>query len=158
MAPSVRTATPADIATLVALMDEFYAEAGFTLDLAGAARTFERLLSDPSLGVVWLMSFDSEPAGYLVLTTRFSMEFGGLDGFIDDLFVRPSYRRRGLSALGLSALLAEARRRSLLALHVEVGVENGPAQALYRGIGMTPGEDRRQKLSRLLGAEVQHQG
>lgn len=147
MTATVRLAALPDIPDLVGLMDDFYAEASFPLDHAIAARSFDALLRQPSLGAVWLMLHEEQPAGYVVLTTRFAMEYGGLDGFIDDLFVRPRFRRRGLAASALAELVAEAHRRDLLALHVEVGQENQPAQALYRSLGMAPRTDSRQLLT-----------
>lgn len=147
MTATIRTAALPDIPDLVGLMDDFYAEAHVPLDRSIAEGTFAALLQQPSLGVVWLMLQDGLPAGYVVLTTRFSMEYGGIDGFIDDLFVRPAFRRRGLAASALAHLLSEAHRRRLIALHVEVGTDNQPAQALYRSLGMAPHTDGRQVLS-----------
>lgn len=147
MTASIRPAALPDIPDLVGLMDDFYSEAHFALDHSTAESTFAALLQQPSLGVVWLMLYDGLPAGYVVLTTRFSMEYGGIDGFIDDLFVRPHFRRRGLAASALAHLVTEAHRRGLIALHVEVGTDNQPAQALYRSLGMAPHTDGRQVLS-----------
>ncbi len=147
MNATVRTATIADVPDLVGLMDEFYAEAHFPLDHPAAELSFSALLRQPALGTVWLMLHDGQPAGYVVLTTRFSMEYGGLDGFVDDLFVRPRFRRRGLGASALALLLEEAHARGLRALHVEVGRTNQAGQALYRSLGMMPGTDDRELLS-----------
>ena len=108
----VRRATAADVDVLVDLMREFYAEAGFPLDEAWAASAFARLLDDSSLGAAWIMSVDGEAAGHAVLTVRFAMEFGGLSGYIDDLFVRTHHRRRGAAQAGLEALVADAAREA----------------------------------------------
>jgi len=101
---SVRIAGPVDVPELVELMVDFYAEAGYPLPFAAAARTFTTLLGDPRLGRVWMMEADGEPAGYVVLTVSFSMEYGGLRGFVDDLFVRSGFRGRGLAAAALDEL------------------------------------------------------
>lgn len=140
-------ATLDDIPVLVDLMREFYAEAGYTLDGRWAADSFRTLLQDARLGAAWLVLHDSEPAGYVVLTVRFSMEYGGLDAFIDDLFVRPGYRRQGLGRAALGALFDECKRRRVLAVHVEVGHDNVAAKALYNGHGLEQGDDGRQMLT-----------
>jgi GNAT superfamily N-acetyltransferase len=75
------------------------------------------------------------------------MEHGGLNAFIDDLFVRPAYRRRGLGRLALQATIAECRRRGALAVHVEVGQENVAAQSLSATYGLTLRNDHRQLLT-----------
>jgi len=76
------------------------------------------------------------PLGYAVLTLRHSMEFGGPDGFIDDLFVRKASRRHGVGRAALGALLGECRRRGVLALHVETSAGNPAAVALYESFGL----------------------
>ncbi|PYS48316.1 MAG: hypothetical protein DMF68_13560 [Acidobacteria bacterium] len=111
------------------------------------AASFSSLLKDDSRGAVWIVLHDSEPAGYVVLTIRFSMEYGGLDAFIDDLFVRPSYRRRGVGRAALNALFDECERRNVLAVHVEVGHDNAAAKALYSSYGLKPYWDDRQMLN-----------
>jgi GNAT superfamily N-acetyltransferase len=147
---TARPATAADIPALVSLMEEFYAEASFPLDRAWAGASFEALFREPSRGAVWLLLDAGRVAGHVVLTTRFSMEHGGLDAFIDDLFVRPAHRRRGLARAGLEALFAECKRRGVLAIHVEVGDRNAPARALYGSFGLAPRTDGRVLLTTTL--------
>jgi len=151
MTTATRKATLDDIPALVDMMQEFYAEADYSLDRQWAAASFSALLRDDSLGVVWIIADDSEPAGYVVLTVRFSMEYGGLDAFIDDLFIRPEWRRRGLGRAALRALFDECKRRQVLAVHVEVGHDNVAAKALYYSYGLKLGADGRQRLTVLLG-------
>jgi GNAT superfamily N-acetyltransferase len=140
-------ASAAGISTLVNLMAEFYAESGYPLDRLWATNSFSVLLNDPSLGSVWLLLDDGEAAGYAVLTVRFSMEHGGRDAFVDDLFVRSKHRRRGVGRAAMCALIGECERRGVLALHVEVGPDNAPANALYSRFGLSPRADRRQVLT-----------
>lgn len=153
LAPMVaRLAARSDIPQLVELMREFYAESSFPLDQAWAGRAFESLLDEPQRGAVWLIECDGEAVGHVVLAVRFAMEFGGLSGYIDDLFVRPAHRRRGAASAGLEALLAECRRRNCRSVHVEVGADNDAAQAIYRRYGLVPGDDGRQSLRLVLPA------
>jgi GNAT superfamily N-acetyltransferase len=135
MEPAVRRASSNDIPTLVELMREFYAESDYPLPEENARRTFAELLADPRLGGVWLLEMDGEPAGHVVLTVCFSMEYGGLRGFVDDLFVRPQFRGRGLAAAGLAALRADAEARGVRALLVEAGPANDVALRVYRRAG-----------------------
>jgi GNAT superfamily N-acetyltransferase len=133
--PPVRPAGPGDVPRLVSLMAEFYGEAGFPLPADAAARTFAALLDDPRLGRVWLLEADGEPAGYAVLTVSFSMEFGGLRGFVDDLFVRASFRGRGLAASALAEIRRTAESLDVRALLVETDADNGVAGRVYRRAG-----------------------
>jgi len=144
--------TQAEIPELVALMREFYAESGFPLPEEAAARTFAALIDDPRLGQIFLLRAGGQAAGFVVLTVCFSMEYGGLKGFVDDLFVAPGFRRRGLGGLALAAVLAECHERGVRALLVETGPENKAALATYKAAGF--GENGRIFLSQSLAAPV----
>jgi GNAT superfamily N-acetyltransferase len=135
MASRIRPANAADVLSLVALMTAFYDEAGFPLPAGPAARAFHALLSDPRLGGVWLAEEGGTPVGHVVLTACFSMEYGGLRGFIDDLYVQPSARGHGVGAGLLAAAREGATALGLRALHVEVGPENQVARRLYARAG-----------------------
>lgn len=148
----VRRAARADLGTLVDLMREFYAEASYSLDPSWAARAFSQLLEHSELGCVWLAEHDRAPAGHAVLTLRYTMEHGAPSGHIDDLFVRPQFRRQGIAFALLSELLAECRQRGCGSLLVEVGNENVAAIELYRRIGLGPFRDGRIVLHGALGA------
>jgi GNAT superfamily N-acetyltransferase len=144
---ATHSATLEDVPQLVRMMEEFYDEAGFPLDHGRASDGFSALLADRSRGAIWIVFEDAQPAGYAVLTLRFSMEHGGLDAFIDDLFIRPPHRRRGLGRLVLQALFHECRKRGVLAVHVEVGRDNAPAQSLYASYGLARRKDFRELLT-----------
>lgn len=88
MNPHLRAATPGDCAVLVELMSEFYAESGYPLNRQRAQLAFSELLADERLGLIWLIQAGPEIAGYVVLTLGYSMEYGGRDAFVDDLFIR----------------------------------------------------------------------
>lgn len=134
-----RKAEERDIPALVALMTDFYAESNYPLDADWATKSFADLMRNDERGVVWLGFSESKPAGYVVLTVRHSMEFGGPCGFIDDFFVLPAFRRQGVGKSLLNALFGECRARSMPAVQVEVGSHNAAALAIYRAYGMTEG-------------------
>lgn len=135
MALQIRPARQADIPTLVRLMSAFYAESDFPLPVAPATAAFQALLADPRHGGAWLAELDGVPVGHVVLTLCFSMEYGGLRGFIDDLYVEPTARGQGTGAALLAAARAGAVDRGVRALHVEVGPENQTARRLYARAG-----------------------
>jgi GNAT superfamily N-acetyltransferase len=135
--PHVRPAALADVPQLVALMAEFYAEAGYPLPPAPAARAFAGLLADPRLGRVWIIEAGGEAVGHVVLTLSYAMEYGGLRGAVDDLFVRAPHRGRGLAAAALAAVCDACAESGVRALQVEVGAENAVACRLYERSGFT---------------------
>jgi len=144
---SVRPVGPADVADLVLLMHDFYAEANYPLDHSWAAASFLQLLSRPDLGCVWLVHAGPLPVGHAVLTVRYTMEHGGLGGYVDDLYVKSEFRRMGAGNALLNELFAECQIRGCKSVHVEVGGSNAPALALYAKFGLLPARDGRVLLS-----------
>jgi ribosomal-protein-alanine N-acetyltransferase len=71
------------------------------------------------------------------------MEHGALSGYIDDLFVKPQFRRQRIARALLSELFAECRRRTCKSIYVEVGDRNVPAIELYSHLGLGPFQDGR---------------
>jgi ribosomal protein S18 acetylase RimI-like enzyme len=149
--PIVRLATPADVETLVGLMREFYAEADYPLDREWAGAAFSRLFNDSELGCVWIAECQGVAVGHAVLTLRYTMEHGALSGYIDDLFVKPEFRRRHIAHTLVCELLEECRRRACRAVYVEVGDRNVPAIELYRRFGLGPLQDGRVLFGGVLG-------
>ena len=136
----IRIASLDDIPQLVALMAEFYAEADYPLNRVRAAEAFAALLADDRLGHVWLIEKNSVAVEHLVVTLCFSMEYGGLIAFVDDLFVRRPFRRMGLGAAALEQARTFCANRGVRAMLVETGHDNPAAQAVYRRAGFVPTE------------------
>ncbi len=131
----LRRAQPNDVPQLVALMVEFYREADYHLNPQLAAQAFEQLLAHDAMGRVWLADVDGDLAGYVVLTLGYSMEYGGRDAFVDDLFVRPAHRGAGVGKALLAELRRECEALGVRAVHLEVERQNTPAHALYAAQG-----------------------
>ena len=131
----MRQASIEDARLLVALMAEFYAESATPFDPARAAQAFQTLLSDERLGTVWLIQARDDDVGYLVVTFSYSMEFGGRNAFLDDLFIRPAFRGAGLGTAALAEVRAFCIKCGIRALHLETTQDNAAAQALYRRAG-----------------------
>jgi GNAT superfamily N-acetyltransferase len=139
---AVRRAARDDIPALLALMSEFYLEGGYTLDHTLAEAAFTAILSDERLGYVWLIVEESETVGYVVVTLRFGMEYGGLIACLDDLFVVPRGRNKGLATRALVQVRDFCKTIGIRAMTVEVGFKNGPAQSIYRRLGLVEAPDR----------------
>jgi GNAT superfamily N-acetyltransferase len=123
-------------------MTEFYAESGFSLDQKAATRAFADILLDERLGYIWMIEAEGKDAGHVVVTVRYAMEYGGLIGCLDDLYVRPSWRNRGLSTSALAEIAQFCGNAGLRALTVEVGHDNGPARRVYSRAGFEEAADR----------------
>lgn len=131
----IRPARTDDVAGIVALVRDFYAEDEYPFDEARTAEAVARLVREEGLGRIWVAEPDAGLAGYIALTLGFSLEYMGRDGFVDDLYVRPEWRTKGLGTALLEALLAKARDLGVQALHLEVARDKRGAQELYRSAG-----------------------
>lgn len=149
----MREAAVADVERLVGLMTEFYGESGYRLSRERATAAFTALLTDNQLGKVWLIRSGAEDAGYIVVTLGYSMEYGGRDAFVDDLFIREPFRGTGLGTTALTEVRAYCGRLGVRAIHLEVGRDNDAAQSVYRQAGFVD-SDRRLLTLRL--AEPTH--
>ena len=135
MAQTFRTATTADLSTVLALLRDFYAEDGATYD-AEADAALLALLADPNLGrVVLIVDEEGLAVGYVVVAFGYSLEFRGKDAFVDELYVAPNHRGRGLGKGALRAAEACCHEAGLRALHLEVRPDNTQARRLYASAG-----------------------
>jgi ribosomal protein S18 acetylase RimI-like enzyme len=148
--PRFRLARPADARTLIGLRAAFNASQGYAQDAAKARRVLRELLAKPEAGRIWLIARRGEPVGYVALCFGFSLEWGGRDAFLDELYVEPPARRRGLGRAAVSFALAQAARLGVRAVHLEVERANASARALYRSLGFA-GNDRRMLTRRIAG-------
>ncbi len=133
--PTFKTATLTDINLLVSLMQEYYAYDQLAFDLAAADLALTGLIKNQPFGRAWTIWDGDEIAGYAVLTLGLSLEFGGRDAYIDEIYLRPNFRGQGIGRRTISFLEAASRQLGVNALHLEVERENLPAQAFYDKIG-----------------------
>jgi len=130
-----RPATLTDLATLLSMQRTFYEHEGYPHAAAAHERAMRELLGDPRFGRIVLMERDGAAAGYLVVTFGFSLEFGGRDAFVDELFVLPHARGLGLGTQALAIAEEVCRDAGIHALHLEVEFTNEPAKRLYARTG-----------------------
>lgn len=98
-------------------------------------RALAEISARPDWGAVRMIRTLEGDAGYAIVCYGYSVEFGGRDGFIDEIYVDPAHRGRGIGGAALAALMDNARRAGFAALHLEVMLENKRAQALYERLG-----------------------
>jgi ribosomal protein S18 acetylase RimI-like enzyme len=134
--PNFKLATSDDIETLIVMMRDLYAHDGLApLDEASARRALRGVISDDTIGRVFLILLANEVAGYAVLTFGYSLEFHGRDAFVDEIYLRAEYRGQGIGKLALQFLTEICAENGVNALHLEVERANTSAQAVYRKFG-----------------------
>ncbi|HLL71027.1 MAG TPA: GNAT family N-acetyltransferase [Pyrinomonadaceae bacterium] len=116
-------------------MREFYAIEHLGFDEGVARAALAQILCDCRFGVIHVIHVEEEAAGYLVVTFGFSLEFGGRDALVDEIYLRENFRGRGIGKATLELAGAVCREEGIGALHLEVDRVNTRAQGLYRQAG-----------------------
>lgn len=115
---------------LLRLARDFHTEDGHPLSERGQAALSQAAHGHP-LVHAWLIEERGQVVGYTVLGLGFGIEYGGADAFVDDLYLIPAARGRGLGRQVLELVEAKARKLGLAALFLVVDPENAPARRLY---------------------------
>lgn len=113
-----------------ALLPQVEALEACCFSLPWSAAMFLPELSDNSC--FWVCALEGETVlGYAGMKTVLD------EGYISNIAVSPAARRRGIAASLMAALRAEAERRRLSFLTLEVRESNEAAISLYRKLGYT---------------------
>ena len=138
MSAALTLAGPEHIDRLDSLVAAFHAEEGINLPADQRRAGLEPILDGIPHGAAYLIGPARAPIGYLVVTFGWSLEFGGLDGFIDEIYIRPGVRGRGIASEVLQALPRALAGAGLKALHLEVARDAERTQKLYARAGFRP--------------------
>jgi ribosomal protein S18 acetylase RimI-like enzyme len=98
-------------------------------------RALRMLLRGDTFGHGWLIRVNDVPAGFVIVSLGFSVEYGGYDAFIDELYIAPLFRRRGLATRALKLAERFCRERGVMTVHLEVARGNRAAVAAYKRAG-----------------------
>ncbi|MDD2704785.1 MAG: GNAT family N-acetyltransferase [Acidocella sp.] len=145
-----RRATPEDAPLLLQMSRDFHIEDGSPLDAAGEA-TLTHVSAGEPLAPAYILEEDGATAGFFILTLGYSVENGGTDGFIDDIYLLPGLRGRGLGKLAVALAIEAAREVGIRVLLLEVEAPNQRAYNLYRQMGF---DDTQRRLLRMVIAET----
>ena len=98
MTITLSPAAPSQTDLLIELMHELYHYDQDQLDEGKARAALHTLFNETVWGKVWLIMDRDQPVGYAVLTFGFSLEYGGRDAILDELYFRQSHRGRGVGS------------------------------------------------------------
>ncbi|MBM2291003.1 GNAT family N-acetyltransferase [Sulfitobacter pseudonitzschiae] len=132
MSAALTLAAPDHLATLLALVERFHTEEGIDSTPESRSAGVAPLLNGIPHGAAYLIGPPRAPIGYIIVCFGWSVEFGGMEGFVDELYIRPGVRGRGVATEVLMALPRALGAAGLKALHLEVSDGNETAQRLYK--------------------------
>jgi len=115
-------ATELDFETVLALVDQLYRELSEGADNPESLdrdRVIPQLRAAGDQFAAFLALDGGDGAlGVVTLAEAFAIYAGGRYGIIQELYVHPSHRSRGVGALLLDSVIAEARRRGWIRVDV----------------------------------------
>ncbi|AUT03164.1 GNAT family N-acetyltransferase [Nostoc sp. CENA543] len=125
-----------DLDTLLQFIQKLYeVDGSIAFNAVVARQALIPLLSDESIGRIWLIQNQNYSIGYVILTFSYSLEYGGKDAFIDEFYIDTVYQRQGIGKQTIKFLEEVCISFNVQALHLEVEKENTSAQSFYHQVG-----------------------
>ena len=118
-----------DLEALMPLVRAFYEADRHPYDEPMVRRALQPLLVDDSVGQVWVVEADHALIGYVVITWSYSLESGGRDCILDEIYVAES--SVGIGSGLLTAALEGARSRGARAVFLETEAHNERGRRFY---------------------------
>jgi ribosomal protein S18 acetylase RimI-like enzyme len=131
----IRIATPADAPTFGRLLHAFNVE--FDEPIPEADVIAERAAPLIENGEVVVLFAGEGPDGFAQLRFRPSLYTGALDVYIEELYVVPELRGRGIGRALLEAAMDHARERGAAHIELTTSEDDVAARSLYASAGFT---------------------
>lgn len=132
MSAALTLAGPEHLETVLRMVESFHNEAELQTSPEHRQAALEPLLEGNPYGAVYVIGPARAPIGYVALNFSWSIEFGGLEAFVDEIYIRPAVRGRGMGGEVLGKLARMLKEADLSALSLEVDRDNERAHRLYR--------------------------
>lgn len=137
-----RPVTPADLSTVLAFIRDMADFERLTTE-ATLEALHAAFFGDPPAALAELVWVEGAPAGYLIYYFTFGSMTGRRGLWLDDIYVTPAYRGRGLGRALMRFLAGVARRYDCARFEWLVLDWNERALGLYRNLGAQVLEDHR---------------
>jgi ribosomal protein S18 acetylase RimI-like enzyme len=131
---SLRAVRPSDLPLLTRMAIAFNDEDGHPLSPAGR-RALKQLCAGTPHGRAFMIERQRAIIGYVVIGLGFSIEYGGIDAFLDEFYIDQTHRGAGAGTAALQALDEIARKMKVKAMNLEAMEANDRAGRLYERMG-----------------------
>ena len=133
---SIRTATEADVPLIFEFIQELAAYEKLSHEVAATEALLRRNLFSERRGAEVLLAFEgAQSVGFALFFHNFSTFIGKPGIYLEDLFVRPAFRRRGYGKALMVYLARLAKERDCGRFEWWVLNWNSPSLEFYRSLG-----------------------
>lgn len=132
----IRPITKEDKQTFLILAKAFYSSPAVAHSVPTKHHlvTFEQLMKDDTYASCYMIEYNRKTVGYALLAKTFSQEAGGLVVWIEELFILPEYRNKGLGK-EFFTFVKETIEPHVSRIRLEVEPDNTDAIRLYEQMG-----------------------
>jgi len=132
---AIRRATAGHAAAVAQLLHDFNTEyEDYTPGVPALAERIGELLAE---GEITVLLAGDPPLGFALFRTRPSLWSKAADVYLEELYVIPEHRRRGIGRRLLNAAIDAARKSGANHFELTTGETDTEARALYESTGMT---------------------
>ena len=134
---SVRAMKPADFEPVLAMMKVFYASDALLIHPQEAVlrRTLSDAIGDNPFVEGFVFEWEGQLAGYGMVAKSYSTEAGGGCVWIEDIYILPQFRGKGLGTAFLK--FVQEQYPQTVRIRLEAEPDNAKAMAVYRAAGFT---------------------
>lgn len=129
--PLIAPATPEQIPAMAALFEVQLREHDIDSPADGLVPVLHLLHEQPQQGFILCATCDGAVVGVAYAACILSLEHSGWSGWLEELYVLPEWRGRGVGSQLLDAVIAGAKERGWIALDLEVDSGHQRVISLY---------------------------
>ena len=130
-------------------------EHGIDASAAQLAQVLENVVADAGRGFVLLARENDRIIGVAYVAMILSAEHCGPVGWLEELYVLPERRSRGVGTALLTAVLERAHASGVVAMDLEIDARHSRVESLYRRLGFRP-LDRSRWVRKLTACKVEN--
>ena len=135
---SIASATVSDCSESARLLVQQLAEHRVDASAEQLSCVLEKIVADAARGFVLLARENGRIVGIAYVATILSAEHCGLVAWLEELYVMPSHRSRGIGTALIAAIIERARKAGIVAIDLEIDAGHSRAESLYRRLGFRP--------------------
>ena len=132
---STFAATERDCPECAVVLIEQLREHNVHVSVEALCRVLEQVVADERRGFVHLARAEGRIVGVAYVATILSVEHVGPSAWLEELYVTPAWRQRGVGSALVAAVLARARATGMVAIDLEIDAGHSRAASLYARSG-----------------------